>query len=666
MNTRKAVWLLVILLVALLAWGGAYPALASLLFTAEGGPPAGGLRHSDALNGTPEPVAVDKAGLPMNPSIPIPPLLPTLNIEKLFLTPFPLFTLLVPTPTPTFKFPIFKTTLIPPIWTLLAFPTNTPGPSPTPTHTPTPTNTSTPTDTPTQTPTKTPTATKTPKPTKTPVTPVPCFFDAAYVADLTIPDGANVLPGAPLQKIWRVQNIGSCAWGPGVQLVFQGGNPLGAPPVQFVPPISPGATADLVVNMFAPVALGLTEGHWRLRDPNGNLFGPDLFIRVQVVPPPPPKVAPTLTPVPVATWTPGVIIITPGPMSTPVAPAATPDTRSFTSLRQAFDLARPKVSAWRPTAALLSATCQSLPPQPGFTPGVQFFTPWQGPAVGKCGEWRLIFLDSATPQPGARAFTAVVTMGQFNDRSSKETLLSGPTGTPLGVDWLDSPAALQAFNRAGGSDFFSRYPDGRITSLQLRASLDPNGPGGWLVAATSRPDYRPGSMLSLNLGAKDGSVDNTAPPATQPGKVYLSALEAFAVAQQAGMAWQADVQLVHLRAQVNPDEDGHDAGKSSNWWFEFSSPAARKGFTLNVVDGVARNAAEEPAALGDIVGGQWPDSPAALDKLRGSADFVAFNALHPQSGFSFELLGDAQEGFVWIVGAYDMGGAVTVNINGLP
>jgi hypothetical protein len=674
MNTRKAVWFLIILLVAVLLWGGAYPALAGLLFTAESGTPAIGERHSDTSSGTPVPASVDKSALPMSPPELNPPPLATLLLipKNPFLTAFPLATLLALPPTNTPKFATIKVTNIPPwILTVLVGPTDTPGPSPTPTHTPT--QTSTPTATNTPTPTRTPKPTKTPAPTWTPVTPPPCVYDAAYVADITIPDGSRVPPGAPLQKIWRLQNTGSCGWGPGVQFVFRAGSPLGAPPVQFVPPAGPGATTDIVVNMFAPVAAGPYESHWLLRDQNGNLFGPDVFIRVVVAPAP---VAPLPTPIPTAvplsTATPNpattLEVITPtptqaGPMQP--QPAGAPDTSRFVTLRQAYDLAWPKVSAWRSTAVVSSATCFSLPPQPGTQPGVQFFTPWQGPALGKCGEWRLVFLDSVTPQPGAKAYTAVVTAGQFNDQSSKETVLSGQPGATMGMEWLDSPAALQAFNRAGGSDFLSRYPDGRITSLLLRASANPGGKGLWLIAATSRPDYRPGSTLLLNLDAKDGSVDVTGPSTTQPGKVYLSAREAFAVAQQAAQAWQGDAQLVHLKGQVNPDEDGHDVGKASNWWFEFASPSARRGYTFNVVDGIARNAGEEPAALGDIVAGDWPDSSAVLQKSRSSADFAAFSAGHPQAGFSFELLGDAQEGYIWIVGAYDNGGAITVNVNGL-
>ncbi len=51
--------------------------------------------------------------------------------------------------------------------------------------------------------------------TLTPVpTPVPVVVcDAAYfIKDVTIPDGTVIKRGTNFTKIWRVENIGSCAW----------------------------------------------------------------------------------------------------------------------------------------------------------------------------------------------------------------------------------------------------------------------------------------------------------------------------------------------------------------------------------------------------------------------------------------------------------------------
>src|SRR5690349_12154805 len=48
-------------------------------------------------------------------------------------------------------------------------------------------------------------ATKTTKPVST-------CDSAAYVKDVTIPDGTIFSPGAQFTKTWRLQNIGTCTW----------------------------------------------------------------------------------------------------------------------------------------------------------------------------------------------------------------------------------------------------------------------------------------------------------------------------------------------------------------------------------------------------------------------------------------------------------------------
>jgi hypothetical protein len=81
-------------------------------------------------------------------------------------------------------------------------------------------------------------------------------------------------PGAAFRKIWRVQNIGACAWTTGYSLVFAGGDPLGAILGQQLPAtVFPGETIDLAVNLTAPTAPGTYRGEWLLRNPYGMLFG---------------------------------------------------------------------------------------------------------------------------------------------------------------------------------------------------------------------------------------------------------------------------------------------------------------------------------------------------------------------------------------------------------
>lgn len=136
--------------------------------------------------------------------------------------------------------------------------------------------------------------------------PQACVFKANYLADVTIPDGTLVAPGAQFVKTWRVLNSGTCSWGPGSglqNLQFVGGNALGAPNLVPIPNAIPaGATADLSINMTAPTDAGSYKSNWKLRADDGTLIGVGpsnvaLFatIRVQAAPtavPPPTNVPP--------------------------------------------------------------------------------------------------------------------------------------------------------------------------------------------------------------------------------------------------------------------------------------------------------------------------------------------------------------------------------------
>lgn len=166
---------------------------------------------------------------------------------------------------------------------------------------PTPTPQSAPTAT--LTPVMQATATPTPTPTNTPVAPptptvLTCTNDAAFVADVTVPDNTIFQPGAPIDKTWRVRNSGTCPWGTGYRLVFMSGNKMGAPDNQPVVPTAPGGTTDATVTMYAPSSYGAHTGVWRMVNADGEPFGQRLTIVIQVPSPhtPTPEFTPTSIP----------------------------------------------------------------------------------------------------------------------------------------------------------------------------------------------------------------------------------------------------------------------------------------------------------------------------------------------------------------------------------
>lgn len=144
-----------------------------------------------------------------------------------------------------------------------------------PTNTPTPTLTETPTETSTSTPTSTPTPTITNIPTiQLPLAAVAPCYSAAFITDVTVPDGTQFDPGVDFTKTWRIQNTGSCAWTTGFQVIFDQGDLLGAPSSFNLPNyVNLGQTVDISVGMAAPDSTGTYEGSWRLEAPNGITIG---------------------------------------------------------------------------------------------------------------------------------------------------------------------------------------------------------------------------------------------------------------------------------------------------------------------------------------------------------------------------------------------------------
>jgi len=131
----------------------------------------------------------------------------------------------------------------------------------------------------------TPTLTASPTPTSQ-----ACSDEMDFVRDVTVPDGTQLQPDEPFVKTWRLRNTGTCTWTIDYRLVFSGGEAMGAPqeiPLPF--PVTPGSEANLSVNLIAPASPGEYRSDWKLRNPNGALFGlgeagdKPFFVEIEVV-----------------------------------------------------------------------------------------------------------------------------------------------------------------------------------------------------------------------------------------------------------------------------------------------------------------------------------------------------------------------------------------------
>lgn len=135
-----------------------------------------------------------------------------------------------------------------------------------------------PTATVTPEPSGTATVTQTQPPTNTlaPVQPTaaPQVCDkAAFVADVTIPDGTLMKAGEEFTKTWRLKNVGTCTWTTDYAAVFKYEEKMGAPStVDFTKNVAPGETIDISVDLVAPDANGQYTGYWILRNADGKEF----------------------------------------------------------------------------------------------------------------------------------------------------------------------------------------------------------------------------------------------------------------------------------------------------------------------------------------------------------------------------------------------------------
>ncbi len=97
---------------------------------------------------------------------------------------------------------------------------------------------------------------------------------AAFIKDVTFPDGTVVARGSVFQKVWRLQNVGTCSWTPAYALIFFDGDRMSGPTSASLPGnVNPGETIDLAVTLTAPGKDGHYRGYWKLRNPAGILFG---------------------------------------------------------------------------------------------------------------------------------------------------------------------------------------------------------------------------------------------------------------------------------------------------------------------------------------------------------------------------------------------------------
>jgi hypothetical protein len=145
--------------------------------------------------------------------------------------------------------------------------------------------------------------------TPTPILPTPtmtCENNLTFVDDVTVPDGSKFAPGDAIEKVWLVNNSGTCNWNADYRVRFIDGDAMGAGLEQALFPARSGTEAEIRINFVAPNQSGLVLSSWQAYSPEGQPFGMIFYISIIVDPNLPPTSTPTHVPTstPLPTFTP--------------------------------------------------------------------------------------------------------------------------------------------------------------------------------------------------------------------------------------------------------------------------------------------------------------------------------------------------------------------------
>ena len=106
---------------------------------------------------------------------------------------------------------------------------------------------------------------------------------AVYVADVTIPDGTVIAPGAAFVKTWKLQNAGTTTWSTSYSLVYFSGEQMGTVnSVSLDQSVAPGQQIDISVDLVAPTATGSYQGYWKMKNASGQLFNDSVYVLITV------------------------------------------------------------------------------------------------------------------------------------------------------------------------------------------------------------------------------------------------------------------------------------------------------------------------------------------------------------------------------------------------
>jgi len=98
---------------------------------------------------------------------------------------------------------------------------------------------------------------------------------ATFLSDITIADGTFLPPQTTFKKTWALRNDGVTIWNADYELVFLSGDQMDAPIAKALVenPVVPGDFGLISVELVAPQEKGDYIAFFKIRSPDGTLFG---------------------------------------------------------------------------------------------------------------------------------------------------------------------------------------------------------------------------------------------------------------------------------------------------------------------------------------------------------------------------------------------------------
>jgi hypothetical protein len=110
----------------------------------------------------------------------------------------------------------------------------------------------------------------------------PLCDDAAYVSDVTIPDGTKMDPEEAFIKTWKIRNTGACTWTTEYGLDYSSGEKMDGVVTYLSETVEPGGEVDISIGLVAPAAPGTYTGYWRMKNADGAFFGEIIYVQIVV------------------------------------------------------------------------------------------------------------------------------------------------------------------------------------------------------------------------------------------------------------------------------------------------------------------------------------------------------------------------------------------------